>query len=72
MTGLQGSGKTTATAKLAYYFKKKKMIQKPLVVAADIYRPAAVEQLVTLAKGIQIDYYEQGVNSPVNDIINNA
>ncbi|WP_416322019.1 signal recognition particle protein [Mycoplasmopsis felis] len=72
MTGLQGSGKTTATAKLAYYFKKKKMIQKPLVIAADIYRPAAVEQLVTLAKGIQIDYYEQGVNSPVNDIINNA
>ncbi|WP_326495077.1 signal recognition particle protein [Mycoplasmopsis felis] len=72
MTGLQGSGKTTATAKLAYYFKKKKIIQKPLVVAADIYRPAAVEQLVTLAKGIQIDYYEQGVNSPVNDIINNA
>ncbi|WP_322908331.1 signal recognition particle protein [Mycoplasmopsis felis] len=72
MTGLQGSGKTTATAKLAYYFKKKKMIQKPLVVAADIYRPAAVEQLVTLAKGIQIDYYEQGVNLPVNDIINNA
>ncbi|WP_322959801.1 signal recognition particle protein [Mycoplasmopsis felis] len=72
MTGLQGSGKTTATAKLAYYFKKKKMIQKPLVVAADIYRPAAVEQLVILAKGIQIDYYEQGVNSPVNDIINNG
>ncbi|WP_322910806.1 signal recognition particle protein [Mycoplasmopsis felis] len=72
MIGLQGSGKTTATAKLAYYFKKKKIIQKPLVVAADIYRPAAVEQLVTLAKGIQIDYYEQGVNSPVNDIINNA
>ncbi|WP_322876475.1 signal recognition particle protein [Mycoplasmopsis felis] len=72
MIGLQGSGKTTATAKLAYYFKKKKMIQKPLVVAADIYRPAAVEQLVTLAKSIQIDYYEQGVNLPVNDIINNA
>ncbi|WP_406614004.1 signal recognition particle protein [Mycoplasma corogypsi] len=72
MVGLQGSGKTTATAKLAYYLRKKKMVEKPLVVAADIYRPAAVDQLVTLAKSIQIDYYEEGVSSPVEQIVNNA
>ncbi|RIV16676.1 signal recognition particle protein [Mycoplasmopsis gallopavonis] len=72
MTGLQGSGKTTATAKLAYYFRKKKMVEKPLVVAADIYRPAAIDQLVTLAKSIQIDYFEMGINSSVDQIIENA
>ncbi|MFV8475747.1 signal recognition particle protein [Mycoplasma sp. VS403A] len=72
MCGLQGSGKTTATAKLAYYLRKKKYISNPLVVAADIYRPAAVEQLVTLAKGIQVDYYEQGVNIPAETIVENA
>ncbi|VEU71168.1 signal recognition particle protein [Mycoplasmopsis glycophila] len=72
MTGLQGSGKTTATAKLAFYFKKKKMTEKPLVVAADIYRPAAVEQLVTLAKSIQIDHFDMGIEHPVDKIIENA
>ncbi|MFV8483811.1 signal recognition particle protein [Mycoplasma sp. Z473B] len=72
MCGLQGSGKTTATAKLAYYLRKKKFVTKPLVVAADIYRPAAVEQLVTLAKGIQVDYFEQGVNVPAETIVQNA
>ncbi|SJZ57286.1 signal recognition particle protein [Mycoplasmopsis verecunda] len=72
MCGLQGSGKTTATAKLAYYLRKKKHISNPLVVAADIYRPAAVDQLVTLAKGIQVDYFEQGVNVPAEEIVQNA
>ncbi|MFV8401332.1 signal recognition particle protein [Mycoplasma sp. 005V] len=72
MCGLQGSGKTTATAKLAYYLRKKKFVTNPLVVAADIYRPAAVDQLVTLAKGIQVDYYEQGVNVPAETIVQNA
>ncbi|MHA0272458.1 signal recognition particle protein [Mycoplasma sp. 48589B] len=72
MCGLQGSGKTTATAKLAYYLRKKKHISKPLVVAADIYRPAAVDQLVTLAKGIQVDYFEQGVDVPAETIVQNA
>ncbi|MHA3796048.1 signal recognition particle protein [Mycoplasma sp. VS31B] len=72
MCGLQGSGKTTATAKLAYYLRKKKHISKPLVVAADIYRPAAVDQLVTLAKGIQVDYFEQGVDVPTETIVQNA
>ncbi|WLP85519.1 signal recognition particle protein [Mycoplasma seminis] len=72
MCGLQGSGKTTATAKLAYFFRKKKHVANPLVVAADIYRPAAVDQLVTLAKGIQVDYFQQGVDVPAEEIVQNA
>ncbi|WAM06999.1 hypothetical protein ONA23_02290 [Mycoplasmopsis cynos] len=72
MCGLQGSGKTTSTAKIAYFLKKKKIINNPLVVAADIYRPAAVDQLITLAKGIQIDYYEEGVDVTVDQIVTNA
>ncbi|OAB48907.1 signal recognition particle protein [Mycoplasmopsis gallinarum] len=71
-TGLQGSGKTTAVAKLAYYLRKKKMVEKPLVVAADIYRPAAVQQLVTLAKSINIDYFEMGINHSAQEIVKNA
>ena len=66
MTGLQGSGKTTTTAKLVKYFMKKHGIKKPLMVAGDIYRPAAVEQLITLGKELQIDVYENGTNlSPI-------
>ncbi|MEE3928287.1 signal recognition particle protein [Mycoplasmopsis ciconiae] len=72
MCGLQGSGKTTATAKMAYYFRKKKFVENPMVVAADIYRPAAVDQLVTLAKSIQVDFYEQGTQAPVEEIVENA
>ncbi|EIE39623.1 signal recognition particle protein [Mycoplasmopsis canis UF31] len=72
MCGLQGSGKTTSSAKLAYYLRKKKYVEKPLVVAADIYRPAAVDQLITLAKSIQVDYYEEGVNVSVDQIVENA
>lgn len=72
MTGLQGGGKTTTAAKLANYFRSKKQAEKILLVAADIYRPAAVEQLVTLAKSISIDFFEMGVNNSVDTIINNA
>ncbi|WP_036464829.1 signal recognition particle protein [Mycoplasmopsis sturni] len=72
MVGLQGSGKTTATAKLAYYLRKKKYVQNPLVVAADIYRPAAVDQLVTLAKSITVGYFEQGTDKPVVEIVQKA
>ncbi|EFF41171.1 signal recognition particle protein [Mycoplasmopsis alligatoris] len=72
MIGLQGSGKTTATTKLSYYFRKKHAIEKPLVVAADIYRPAAVDQLVTLAKSIQVDYYEEGVKNSAENIVTNG
>ncbi|TQC54204.1 signal recognition particle protein [Mycoplasmopsis mucosicanis] len=72
MTGLQGSGKTTATAKLAYYLRKKNFVKKPLMVAADIYRPAAVQQLVTLAKSIQVDYFEKGTSLSAQEIVSQA
>jgi len=58
LVGLQGSGKTTSIAKLANLLKKQG--QRPLVVACDVYRPAAVNQLVTLAKGLDIPYHEEG------------
>ncbi|WP_406615085.1 signal recognition particle protein [Mycoplasmopsis hyopharyngis] len=72
MTGLQGSGKTTAAAKLAYFFKKKNYAQNPLLVAADIYRPAAVQQLVTLAKSIQVEYFEKGITVSAQKIVEEA
>lgn len=67
MVGLQGSGKTTSAAKLALYLRKKDS-RKPFLIAADTYRPAAVDQLVTLAKQIGVDYYEEGVSSKPQDI----
>ena len=57
MSGLQGSGKTTLSAKIAYYLKKKKS-KKPLLVACDVYRPAAIGQLEILGKQIDIDVYK--------------
>ena len=57
LIGLQGSGKTTTAAKLATYLRKKGTCQKPLLVADDIYRPAAREQLEQLAKQTQVDYF---------------
>jgi signal recognition particle subunit SRP54 len=57
MVGLQGTGKTTSAAKLAYYFKNK-LNKKVLMVACDIYRPAAIDQLETLGKSISVDVYE--------------
>ncbi|MFN4132084.1 MAG: signal recognition particle protein [Caldimicrobium sp.] len=56
LAGLQGSGKTTTAAKLAYYLKKKG--HHPLLVSADIYRPAAIEQLKVLAQKIDIPFVE--------------
>lgn len=64
MVGLQGSGKTTSVAKIAN-FAKNKFDKKPMVVACDIYRPAAIDQLVTLAKEINVDYYEKQTQDPV-------
>jgi signal recognition particle subunit SRP54 len=57
LVGLQGSGKTTAAAKLARYLKKEG--QRPLLVAADMYRPAAVNQLQTLGKQISVPVYAE-------------
>lgn len=56
LVGLQGTGKTTTAAKLAYLFKNK-MNKKVLLVAGDIYRPAAIDQLETLGKSIGVDVY---------------
>jgi signal recognition particle subunit SRP54 len=61
--GLQGSGKTTLVGKLALMHKRKN--QKPLVVAADIYRPAAVKQLKVLADSIQVDHFYVEGKDPV-------
>ncbi len=60
MVGLQGTGKTTNTAKLALHLRGEG--KKPLMIAADTYRPAAVDQLVTLAKQVNIPCYEEGVS----------
>ena len=58
MSGLQGSGKTTFTAKLANDIRKKKSL-KPLMVACDVYRPAAIEQLHVLGKDLDIEVYSE-------------
>lgn len=66
LVGLQGSGKTTTAAKLAVYLRREG--KQPFLVAADTYRPAAVDQLVTLAKQTGVDYYEEGTNAKPEDI----
>ena len=66
MSGLQGSGKTTFSAKLANFLRKKNSM-KPLMVACDVYRPAAIEQLHVLGKDLDIDVYsEQDNKDPVS------
>ncbi|MEI6806595.1 MAG: signal recognition particle protein [Myxococcaceae bacterium] len=62
MVGLQGSGKTTTTAKLASFYKKKSM--RPLLVAADIYRPAAIKQLEILGLELQVPVFSDLALSP--------
>ena len=57
MLGLQGAGKTTATAKLANWAKKQGYAQKILLVAADVYRPAAIEQLRTLGERLDVEVF---------------
>jgi len=58
--GLQGSGKTTAIGKLGVYLRKH-MKKKPMFIAADVYRPAAIDQLVTIGKQVGIEVYEEGL-----------
>jgi signal recognition particle subunit SRP54 len=71
MSGLQGSGKTTFSGKLANYLKTKKT-KKPLLVACDVYRPAAINQLHVVGEQIKVDVYsEEGSMDPVA-IANNA
>ena len=70
LVGLQGSGKTTTCGKLANYLRKKHA-KKPLLVACDIYRPAAIEQLQTVGKQLNIPVYTEGKKN-VLEIVGNA
>ena len=70
MVGLQGSGKTTSIAKVASYIRKKYK-KKPLLVACDVYRPAAINQLEQLVKELNIPVYTEGKGNPV-EISKNA
>lgn len=71
MVGLQGTGKTTAAAKIANVLKKKKG-KKVLLVACDIIRPAAIEQLKTLGNSIGVEVYSEGVGVNVVTQVKNA
>ena len=66
MVGLQGSGKTTSTAKLARYIVKQG--RRPLLVAADPYRPAAADQLETLGKALDIPVFRAPIGTPVPEV----
>ncbi|MRI63090.1 signal recognition particle protein [Ornithobacterium rhinotracheale] len=70
IAGLQGSGKTTFSGKLAQFLKKKKS-KKPLLVAGDVYRPAAINQLKVLGEQIEVPVYtEEGNKNPVEIALN--
>lgn len=71
MVGLQGSGKTTTAGKIAKLITKK-YNKKPLLVAGDIYRPAAVDQLVTLGKQLDVPVYEKGTTETAENIVKGA
>ena len=64
LVGLQGSGKTTTAGKLANFLRKKHS-KKPLLVACDVYRPAAIDQLKQLGKQLNIEVYDEGKDDPV-------
>ena len=64
LVGLQGSGKTTTIGKLSNYLRKKHA-KKPLLVACDVYRPAAIEQLKQIGKQLNIEVYSEGKADPV-------
>ena len=70
IAGLQGSGKTTFSGKLANYLKSKG--KSPLLVAADIYRPAAIDQLMVLGGQINVEVYSERENKDAVDIVQNA
>ncbi len=69
--GLQGAGKTTAVAKMALFYRKKAN-KKPFLIAADIYRPAAIDQLVTLGKQINVPVFEMGIKEKPENIVKNG
>ena len=65
LVGLQGSGKTTTIGKLANFLRKKHA-KKPLLVACDVYRPAAIDQLKQIGKQLNIEVYDEGKENPVD------
>jgi len=71
MAGLQGAGKTTTVAKLAL-FVKDKLKKKPMVVSADVYRPAAIKQLETLATEVEVDFFPSTSEQKPVDIAKKA
>ena len=71
MVGLQGAGKTTHTGNLSTYLRKKEK-KNPLLVACDVYRPAAVDQLKTIGKQLNIPVFEKGTSMNPVDIANEA
>ena len=67
MVGLQGSGKTTTAAKLA--LRSRKAGDRPLLIAADIYRPAAIDQLHALGRQLEIEVFDRGADTPPMQIV---
>ncbi len=68
LAGLQGAGKTTACGKLAVFYRKK-YNKKPFLIAADIYRPAAIDQLKTIGKQIDVPVFDMGTNVKAEKIV---
>ncbi|MCV6590233.1 MAG: signal recognition particle protein [Marinobacterium sp.] len=71
MAGLQGAGKTTSVAKLSRLLRERQK-KKVLVVSADVYRPAAIKQLETLADEVEVDFYPSSPDQDPVDIVNAA
>ncbi|TRX57471.1 signal recognition particle protein [Thalassomonas sp. M1454] len=71
MAGLQGAGKTTSVAKLAKFLKEREK-KKVLVVSADVYRPAAIKQLETLATEVDVEFFPSDISQKPITIANNA
>ena len=68
LVGLQGTGKTTSVAKIANILKNK-MNRNPMMIAADVIRPAAIEQLQTLGKEIEVEVFSKGVETPALETV---
>ena len=71
VAGLQGSGKTTSIAKLARFLKQEQK-KKILVVSADVYRPAAIDQLKVLASEIEVDFFPSSADEKPEKIVADA
>lgn len=68
LVGLQGSGKTTSAGKLVKYLQAEKHA-RPLLIAADVYRPAAIDQLKTIGQQVQVPVYDEGTNQDPVEIV---